>query len=119
MQFICLVVLLKEHCQRINITPLNILFYAIAVLWMVAYLDPYRFKMCRIFVKLSYFACRFVYPRSSIFTNCYREKRQLIKIQINIVAPNVSKTGKIISLGEVLIFCENKKIIGNIASIKG
>ena len=43
----------------------------------------------------------------------------LIKIQINIVAPNVSKIGKIISLGELLTFCENKKIVGNMASIKG
>ena len=43
----------------------------------------------------------------------------LIKIQINTVDPNVSKTGKIISLGDVLTFCEYKKIIGNIARIRG
>ena len=43
----------------------------------------------------------------------------LTKIQINTVDPNVIKIGKIISLGGVLTFCEYKKIIGNIARIKG
>ena len=41
------------------------------------------------------------------------------KNQISTVVANTNKIGKIISFGETLTFCENRKIIGNIENMNG